>query len=236
MPFSHSQRSRSKPCGLAWPCGLRSRTVKRQRSPALQRGASAASPRWYQPSCSKGGRRTGWPWWRADSTWNSKRTLSGLRCGSAAMRPVSSMSKPCRAGSSAFDAKCAARTPVSPAPTSAPAATASVRAIAARFQRSPTAASARPSANTPAYQASGHNAACCSCKATPSTQPGTQASARRDRVMRARPTRTRRRCHQAVARLLLAWQPTAQSAMVPADPLLYRSLLKDPRAWPSTLP
>ena len=207
MPFSQSQRSRSKPWGLLLPCGWRRRTVRRQRSPARQAGPAPTAPRLYQPSCSKAGRRRAWPSRDADSSANSKRTPSAPRCGSEATRPVTSMSMPSSAGGSAWAAKCTARTPVRPAPARAPAHKA--MAMAHRpFPRRPTPSARPPSRAQPsspsAYTHMGHSTACCSCSATPSTQPGKAASAiqamfRPDKLAGHPP-----RVHTSMARDLLA--------------------------------
>ena len=184
-PCSNSHSSVSKACGLAAPCGCRSRAVRRHRWPARRSSgpsskASASGPR-YQPSDSCAGTTTGRPCQVADSTLNTNRVPVRLDCGSRATTPTSCTSWPSSSAGRASASKRSALQAVLPAANSAAA-----RAPSSKPRRpgqrttatNNTVAATSSSACTPA----GHTCACCSCTHTPSSPASGHTATRTTRL------------------------------------------------------
>ena len=118
----------------------------------------------YQPKASLCGRATGSPFSVACSTAKVKRAPSSNHCGRPITLPSTSTSRPSRAGASCCRAKCAARQPVEPKPSSN-IARHKHHARLLRRSHTPHSSTATPHAAT--YTACCHKAGCANCSATP---------------------------------------------------------------------
>ena len=108
-------------------CGWRCKASAASNGSASWAGPRASRPAKpeYQPSRMRGGKATVRPSRLADSRSRRKRKPSSPGCGMAGTLPVTSMSRPSRAGSSALDWKTQARQPAEPKPSNAARAKAS---------------------------------------------------------------------------------------------------------------